>query len=416
MNSTKLAYLFEFPKFRKEIKKLNDIIFFFPFYHFGGGETVHLDILRIFKKHATSCFIIQRSDNDFLKDNFDEVTQLIDLGQYKSLKYESYVKVLAKEINAKDNPVVFGCNNIFFYRLLPFLDENKVKIIDLTHAFSYEDPNSVEKRSIPVVHKIHKRVILGKKTFNDYKNLYINNNIDLSLLQRFIIISNAVDIPEKYIKKTNKTLKVLFVSRNSFEKRPEIFFEIAKQCFLNKIDASFTIIGDFENEKNEIPNLKIVGSIKEKEKMNQYYADHDILLITSFREGFPMVILEGMAYGVVPISTNVGEISSFINAKNNNGILIDDVSVKGYEIAPHKYKKMGMSSPKNNSEEISEEIKNTIEKFLEIIKMFSSDREFLEKISKNAYNTVRKEFSKEKNKISYYNLFFESASEKTNQY
>lgn len=415
MNSSKIAYLFEFPKFRKEIKKLNSIIFFFPFYHFGGGESVHLDIMKIFKNKGTSCFITHQSDNDFLKDEFNEVTQLIDLGHYRSLKYESYLKSLGKVINAKDNPVIFGCNNIFFYRLLPFIDESKVKIIDLTHAFSYEDPNSVEKRSIPVLHKIHRRVILGKKTYNDYKNLYLNNDIDLNLLDRFTIISNAVDIPDQYTKKTfDKTLKVLFVSRNSFEKRPEIFFEIAKRCYLKKMNASFTIIGDFENRDSEIPNLKVVGSIKEKEKMNKYYVDNDILLITSFREGFPMVILEGMAYGVVPVSTNVGEISFFINSENNNGILIDDETVSRYEITPHEYKKLDAWYPKNKLEQIPQDLENTIEKFVEIIELLISDKETLQNLSTNAYNTVKQEFSREKNIISYSNLFFELTEERNN--
>ena len=84
MKSSKLAYLYEFPKFLKEIKKLNDIIFFFPFYHFGGGETVHLDILKIFKDYKTSCFIIHESDNDFLREDFLKVTNIVDLWKYKS--------------------------------------------------------------------------------------------------------------------------------------------------------------------------------------------------------------------------------------------------------------------------------------------------------------------------------------------
>ncbi|MGA9213445.1 glycosyltransferase family 4 protein [Kaistella sp.] len=407
MKSTKITYLFEFPKFRKQIKKLNDIIFFFPFYHFGGGETVHLDILKIFEKYSTSCFVIHKSDNDFLKEEFEKVTQLIDLGKYKSLKYESYIKSLAKKINNRKNPIVFGCNNRFFYNLIGYLDDTKVKIIDLTHAFSYEDPHSVEKFSLPFVHKIHRRVILGQRTYNDYQNLYLKHGIDLNFLERIVIISNAVQIPNFFtIKPLNEGLKVLFVSRNSFEKRPEVFFEIAKRCYERKVNAFFTVIGDFENIENSYSNINIIGSINIKEELNRYYIDNDVLLITSFREGLPMVILEGMAFGTVPISTDVGEISSFVNNRNNNGILLDDSSVERYINIPHRYTKNEKWFPNNQLKNIPEDLETIIEKFIKTIKNLDENRNILNSLSENAYNTLKNNFSEEKQKKAYLDLFF----------
>ena len=406
MKSTKLSYLFEFPKFKKEIKNLNDIIFFFPFYHFGGGETVHLDILKIFKEYSTSCFIVHKSDNDFLKNEFENVTQLIDLGTYKSLKYETYFEVLAKAINAKENAIIFGCNNIFFYKLLPYIDEKKVKIVDLTHAFSYEDPNSVEKFSLPVAYKIHKRIVLGPKTYNDFKQLYENNNIDANLLKRIVIINNKVDIPAAYLgKQQNAVLQVLFVSRNSFEKRPEILFEIARRCYERNINAFFTVVGDFENVSTDLPNVKIVGSVREREKMNELYEKNDLLLITSFREGFPMVILEGMAFGTVPVSTNVGEISSFINQKNNNGILLDDLSLKRYISQPHKFQKKEKWLPENILQTVPQDLEDIIENFISTITNLDYDRERLKNLSLNAYSTLKENYSEEKQRNAYLKLF-----------
>ena len=46
-------------------------------------------------------------------------------------------------------------------------------------------------------------------------------------------------------------------------------------------------------------------------------------MITSFREGFPMVIPEAMAQGAIPISTNVGGINEHIT-NFENGVLIDN--------------------------------------------------------------------------------------------
>lgn len=408
MKSSKLALLYEYPKFLKDIKHLNNIMFFFPFYHFGGGETVHLDILKIFKDYKTSCFITQESDNDFLKEDFNNAAEIINIWKYKSSKYDIYCKTLAKAINKKENPIVFGCNNKFFYRLVKHLDENKVRIIDLTHAFSYEDPSSVEKFSLPFVHKIHRRVILGKKTYADFKNLYLENNIDLKFLDRLSIINNKVEIPINFPSKPfNEKIKVLFVSRNSFEKRPELFFEIAKRCHERKINASFTVIGNFDDIENDIPNINIIGSIKEKEKLNDLYLIHDLLLITSFREGLPMVILEGMAYGTVPICTNVGEISSFINNENNNGIVLNDISIERYSNTQPNYRGNNTWYPTNKLVNIPEDLESIIENFIASIESLDKDRNRLEKMSKNAYNTVINNFSTEINRNAYLKVFFE---------
>ncbi|NVN91584.1 MAG: glycosyltransferase family 4 protein, partial [Desulfuromonadales bacterium] len=58
----------------------------------------------------------------------------------------------------------------------------------------------------------------------------------------------------------------------------------------------------------------------------QYDRAH-ILLVTSSREGFPMVIMEAMAHGVVPISTDVGGISRHLT-QGINGWLIDATSTE----------------------------------------------------------------------------------------
>ena len=264
----------------------------------------------------------------------------------------------------------------------------------------------MEKFSLPVAYKIHKRIVLGPKTYNDFKQLYENNNIDANLLKRIVIINNKVDIPAAYLgKQQNAVLQVLFVSRNSFEKRPEILFEIARRCYERNINAFFTVVGDFENVSTDLPNVKIVGSVREREKMNELYEKNDLLLITSFREGFPMVILEGMAFGTVPVSTNVGEISSFINQENNNGILLDDLSLKRYISQPHKFQKKEKWLPENILQTVPPDLEDIIENFISTITNLDYDRERLKNLSLNAYSTLKENYSEEKQRNAYLKLF-----------
>ncbi len=407
MKSTKLRYLFEFPKFKKEISKLNDIIFFFPFYHFGGGERVHADILEIFKDYPTTSFIIHKSENDFMKEDFYKYSEIIDLGKYVSLKYDSYCKVLANEINKKEKPIIFGCNNLFFYRLIPFLNSN-VKIIDLTHAFTYEDPRSPEKFSITLVDKINTRIVLGAKTLNDFKDLYVKEGVDENYLKRIRIIRNKVDAPQKFPDKPhNKNIKIIFVARNRYEKRPEVFFEIAQRCSNRKIPAEFLVIGDFEKSIPHPENMTILGSIKDRNLLNFYYQQSDLIFITSFREGFPMVLLEAMAYGTVPISTDVGEIREFIGEKFNNGILIKDNSIQRYVTERPVYGLTEEWLPDNLFQKVPSDLEECIEDFIAAINFFSKNREELISMGKNAYEMVVNNFSSEIKKEAYLKVFFE---------
>lgn len=406
MKSTKINYLFEFPKFKKEISNINDIIFFFPFYHFGGGERVHADILEIFKDYKTTCFIVHKSENDFLKEDFYKNSDVKELGKYKSIKYQSYYQSLAKEINKKKNPIIFGCNNLFFYRLIPFLHDH-VKVIDLTHAFTYEDSKSPEKFSIDVAKRIDKRIVLGKKTLNDFANLYKDFGIDSSYLSKISVIKNRVSIPESYIQKQkNENLKIIFVSRNSHEKRPEMFFEIAKRCDAKNKNFDFLLVGDFDENIPHPSNMSILGSIKDKELLNSYYANSDLLLITSFREGFPMVVLEGMAFGVVPICTNVGEMQEFIGRQYKNGVLIEDRSIDRYMKLEHNYVENEKWLPRMLLTSVPEDVNVCIDIFIEIIEEFNNNRNLLQDYSKNAYETIRANFSPQQNKQAYLDVFF----------
>jgi glycosyltransferase involved in cell wall biosynthesis len=78
-----------------------------------------------------------------------------------------------------------------------------------------------------------------------------------------------------------------------------------------------------------------------------------------------MVVLEGMAFGVVPICTNVGEISEFINTTNNNGIIIENYT----------------------------DTNLIISEFIKQIKIIEEDRNLLSKMSNNAFVTLKENFN-----------------------
>ena len=396
MKSSKLSFLIEFPKFKRRIRNLNDYIFFFPFYQFGGAERVHLDILGVFNKDQTTCFITENSSNDFFKKEFETITNLIPFYKLKSKKYKIYPKTLANAINQKKTPIVFGCNSAFFYELIPFLEDH-VKVVDMIHAFSYEEPFSAEKLSIPVADRINKRVVLGNKTKLDFKELYRKNDIPERFMERIVTIKNKVKIPESLPEKPRSCpLKILFVARNSFEKRPHYVTEIARVIANQNPDITFSFVGEFEKDFCKLPNVEVLGPIESQEAMQQIYREHHLLLTTSFREGFPMVIAEGMANGVVPISTNVGEISEIINDENQNGLLVDDPNLEMYASSENRITNKFLDGDKE---------RDVLEKFVKLILQFKNNPELLEKYRLNAYRIAADKFSSKNFMEAYENLF-----------
>ena len=74
--------------------------------------------------------------------------------------------------------------------------------------------------------------------------------------------------------------------------------------------------------KEDRSSCTFLGALSLDEIAEWYQKAHAVL-ITSKREGFPMVFMEGMVFGCVPISTNVGGIPELIK-NDETGILIEN--------------------------------------------------------------------------------------------
>lgn len=350
------------------------LFFFFPFWNTGGGERVHADILKVFSYLNPVCFITGRSANKGLKDDFETNSQAIEIWQWTDdeISLNVLLKRIATSINKVSNPIIFGCNSHFFYKLIPYLEPH-VKVIDLLHAFS--GPKGFEYISLPYISRIDHRIILGNKTRNDFKQLYRENNIPENYLTRFVIIPNKVDSPSSLpLKDATGNLIILFVARNSPEKRVDLFLRITEICAEQNLPVEFLMIGDFNDLCYPVnDNTSIIGEVYNKDDLNKFYSRAHLLFVTSSREGFPMVILEGMSHGVIPVSTAVGEIPAYINKSAGNGFLIDSTG---------------------DNEAIAK-------KFIMQLNDLVKNRNGLGEYSSNAYFFVKKHFSTENFESSY---------------
>lgn len=355
------------------------VFLFFPHWHVGGAEKVHADIVGCIQEARPWIFFTHRSQDSKFKEMFAGAGRLFNIWALLKYTLPLSLGLLAGYINRHQRAIVFGCNSRFFYRMVPLIREG-ARCIDLMHAFG----GGSEQFSLPAVPWLHARVAINKKTVDDFREQYRSHGVDVDYLDRIVLIENRVDVPERLpAKERGGRLKLLYVGRGSEEKRVHLLARAATICRLRKINAELTFVGDVIDAVplDDRGSCRFLGEIADFHKIQQLYDASHLLLLASSREGFPMVIMEAMAHGVVPVSTDVGGIPVHLH-HGINGILIREFS----------------------EERIVEEMVNAIGRL-------ASDAALLESLSQAAYEYARQNFGSDRFCHAYRNLFFQGEIE-----
>lgn len=169
---------------------------------------------------------------------------------------------------------------------------------------------------------------LFKKLVNNSDSVLVinadsNQYVNKVLKRENIIVSNFIDYKIindsslKYISDEIKT--IIFVGHVTKSKGCNEVIEVAK-VFPN---INFRLVGNLSKSYKNIhcsENVKFIGEVS-KDNVLLEMKKADLLLFPSHTEGFPLVVLEAMAYGLPIISTSVGAIPEMI--EKNGGVLID---------------------------------------------------------------------------------------------
>jgi glycosyltransferase involved in cell wall biosynthesis len=296
----------------------NGIFFFFPYTHVGGAERVHALITETVKDKHPWIFFTGFSHNKKFLPLFENNGLLLDvaIGINHPFYKKRSMKLISGAIESAKDPVVFGCNNLFFYNLIPSLSA-KVKVIDLMHDFRFDGEETVFKSYLSKFQRCDQRVFVSERAIEQTRKFYRAHSVESAYIDRLVYISNYVTVPAQLPvkeKKEHEPLSVIYVGRGTAEKRAYLVCEIARLCFEKKLSVQFQIIGDIEQPADLKSNTAITftGELTDINDLKAIYSNADILLITSEREGFPMAIMEGMTYGVIPVSTPVGDIPKHI--------------------------------------------------------------------------------------------------------
>jgi glycosyltransferase involved in cell wall biosynthesis len=339
------------------------LFFFFPFCHVGGAERVHARIVSCFAPERPWVVFTKKSDNEKFRPFFRD-GRTFNLWQFCKYGYPFSIGILAGLINRHRQATVFGSNSLVYYLLLPYL-RPEIRTVDLIHAFGA----GIEEYSLPQAPRLDGRVVISDTTRHDLQNQYRRDRLPEGLTARISMIGNCVAVPDCCPQKQEQSrLALLYVGRGSEEKRVHLLGRIAAHCHRAALPVDFLLVGEVQGAvaADDRAFCTFRGEVSDESEMGRIYDTADLLLLTSSREGFPLVIMEAMARGVVPITTAVGGIPGQVQ-NGVNGWLVQDA--------------------------IDEE--RLVADFCAVIERMVTDRALLATMSKAAYDHARASFSGE---------------------
>ena len=303
------------------LKTKHNLFLFYPNADIGGAPKVNADITQCVKDVKPIIIFSKKANNNRFRDLFNvEDVKVLDIHKYVDNKTYHFVNfffrgLLATWINKSENPVVFGGESIFFYKVIPHIKKN-IRCIELSHLPTWLPYN------IGFIDRIDKRIFSTLKLKEAVIKQYEENNIAKELYKRLYFYDNAIDIPE-YTTIQNEKLEVVFIGRGSPQKRVHLVCAIAERLHKENKPIHFSFVGDVETVINtsDFPFCKFYGNVNADALMKKIYSQSDVLILTSAFEGLPLVVMTMMAYGKVVVSTAVNGIPDYIHHMTN-GLLI----------------------------------------------------------------------------------------------
>jgi len=298
------------------LKKEYRVFFFFPFYHTGGAEKVHTHIAEATGGNDCIIYFTRTSLNDrYIKEFKTTGCQLKDISKFTDNKWQFplnliYRGIISGHINRQAlRSIVFNGQSNFGYKISPWINKKTVQI-ELIHAL-----NTFSLIRIPYLEFYKKNVTVSQEIIDKHARLYKRYNVPEKIFENFTWIRSKIDLPEIKVSKDyfTKPLHLLYVGRDSIEKRPAIVAQVAKNINLSGINALVEFAGDVSRS---IPNdlhsyCSFHGDVSDVE-LNQFYNKAHILIIPSTTESGPLVLMEAMARGAAIISTDVGYVPTFV--------------------------------------------------------------------------------------------------------
>jgi len=288
--------------------------FVFSYLNTGGAEQVHADIMATVADQHPIVFITGFSKDRGFAGRFAQSSRLVEIPRllHHPLTARAARRKIVAAINLRPQPVLFGANTDHFARWCTDLEPG-VRTIQLIHAFLHQpDGNHKHRAWLPLFGRMDRYVLIADQARKEFEKFLQASHVPASSFGKLITIPNAVHGFGRV--EPHPEPGILFVGRDSSEKRLDLFLRIADEVQRSVPGLfRFTVMG--AAPRNGHHHVQFLGTITDPAARDRVYAAHDILVLTSAREGFPMVIMEAMAQGLAIISTPVGDVPGRVDAR-----------------------------------------------------------------------------------------------------
>lgn len=249
--------------------------------------------------------------------------------------YKFFHKLIESDL---PNIVIF--HGVFNKRIIPFshlvMEKRIPYLIELHGALSKQNMKTSTFKKY-LFNTFFLNNIIKKATGIIYLNQgELSNSTVNHLNNNHLVIPNGCEYSNNIAPHCNDKLELIFIGRLDIEhKGLDIMIPAVKKAYKNGINLHLSIYGrGYEDELKWLNKelngyegiIDFYGEVFGVEKQNAFLKA-DVLLLTSRYEGFPIVVLEALSYGVpciVTPNTNVGDL-----IKNNNCGWVSKLSVEG---------------------------------------------------------------------------------------
>lgn len=310
----------------------------------GGTEMVTLQIIKMlqndyeihlipFSKVDKSKIKYELPEKVIVEDiNFkDEISQF-DLNFNKKIKNKEYLKAIK---------LFFSCINTYVFRRFKIRKQlEKLSTKDDIFVFAsgelliFAPSNRFIVQHFHFNSKLYKsfvsklfRLISKKPNYYIFLSESTKENID----KKNKLNSSVIYNPSRFKRKENfeyHNNSLISVCRFEDQKDPMMLLKIAKELDNRKFEYTFNIYGSgslkekMEKfiQKNNLKNVHLISGIS---KLEPYYLESDLYIITSKFEGFPLTVIEANTLSIPVIWKEMSDPTSSIMKNDVNGYVID---------------------------------------------------------------------------------------------
>ena len=269
----------------------------------GGAERVVFNITQeLAKRYNVHLISIWNKNGKFsyeVPDNVQHIFLNMGVGRRREVYLKSFFK-LVKYIKKENIEVIFFINTyaVSFIRLLKCFV--KAKLIFCDHGAirnELDTPFNMRYRKL-ASKKCNMVVTLTDRNLEDYKNIFKTPESKVVCIPNWVS-ENVFETASNNYNINSK--KIMTVGRFGKEKGYDMLVDIAKVVLRKHVDWQWDIYGDgetFEEIKSKINEYDLKNRLVLKGQVNDIYyryKDYAIYVLTSYREGLPLVLLEAKA-------------------------------------------------------------------------------------------------------------------------